>query len=97
MRISDWSSDVCSSDLADRTDIGEELQVVLQPVEFARGGGAHRALRALELDPGIHAAALADAVELAEAALEDRFQPADVAVALAGAGVELGQIGRAHV
>src|SRR5690606_33067860 len=77
----------------DRTDVGEEFQVALQAVEFARGRRAHRALRALELDPAVDAAALADAVELAEAALEYGLEPADLAVAFGGAGIELGQLG----
>src|SRR3546814_21027342 len=37
MRISDWSSDVCSSDLAD--DIGPAAQ----PLDLAPVGGDHRA------------------------------------------------------
>src|SRR5690606_15352085 len=77
----------------DRADVGEEFQVVLEPVEFARGGRAHRALRALQVDPAVDAATLADAIELAEAAFEDRLQAADLAIALGGAGVKLGQLG----
>src|SRR3546814_7116315 len=76
MRISDWSSDVCSSDL----------------VELARGGHAHRPLRTLELHAAVDAAALADAVEVAEAAFEDCLEAARVAAAALRAGVELGQV-----
>src|SRR3546814_17113084 len=57
---------------ADRTDVGEELEFALEPVELARGGHAHRPLRTLELHAAVDAAALADAVEVAEAAFEDR-------------------------
>src|SRR5690606_15927706 len=77
----------------DRTDVGEELEVALQPVELARGGHAHRALRAFELDPAVDAATFADAIELAEAAFEDRLQPARVAPPALRAGVQLGQVG----
>src|SRR3546814_6161828 len=52
MRISDWSSDVCSSDLA----------------------------------------ALADAVEVAETAFEDRLQATRVAATALRAGIELGKV-----
>src|SRR3546814_12568214 len=51
MRISDWSSDVCSSDLA-----------------------------------------LADAVEVAETAFEDRLQATRVAATALRAGIELGKV-----
>src|SRR4029079_17233539 len=77
---------------ADRSDVGEELEVVLQAVELARGRGAHRALSAFQLHARIHATPLADAVELAEAAFEDRFEPGDVAVALGGARIEFRQL-----
>src|SRR3546814_6126368 len=80
----------------DRTDVGEELEVALQPIELARGGHAHRPLRALELHAAVDAAALADAVEVAEAAFEDCLEAARVAAAALRAGVEL-EIGRAHV
>src|SRR3546814_7157866 len=86
---------------ADRSDVGEELEVALQPVELARGGHAHRTLRAFELDAAVDAAALADAVEVAETAFEDRLQATRVAATALRAGIELGkvrtEIGRAHV
>src|SRR5207342_2916085 len=70
---------------ADRADAGEEFEVVLEPVQLARRGRAHRALRAFELDAAIDTLALADAVELTEAAFEDRFQAFRDAAAFAGA------------
>src|SRR3546814_4092172 len=43
MRISDWSSDVCSSDLQDLLDVGEECDLVHRTVERHRGGDAAQA------------------------------------------------------
>src|SRR3546814_8832683 len=59
MRISDWSSDVCSSDLApyrtqqpnigaDRTGGSQEVQVRLQAIPFTLIGGTHGAAGAVQ-------------------------------------------------
>jgi hypothetical protein len=77
----------------DRADIGQEFEVAFQAIELARGGRAHAALRAFQLHACVDAAALADAVELAHAAFEDRLEPFDVAAALGRVGVQLGQLG----
>jgi hypothetical protein len=74
-----------------RTDVRQQLEVVFEAVDLARTGRAHRALRAFKLHARVHALALAQAAEFAEAGFEDGFQAADRAAALGGAGIQLGQ------
>src|SRR3546814_20462862 len=54
MRISDWSSDVCSSDLLDLVDEGGALIFEIEPaiagIAFDEGGGAGPAAVNAELD-----------------------------------------------
>src|SRR3546814_12978054 len=68
MRISDWSSDVCSSDLADAlflTDLGEF------PGDFRGGGGVVDEDRALA-HPGEGAVVAEDDAEIGRAACRER-------------------------
>src|SRR3546814_11222916 len=73
MRISDWSSDVCSSDLVEREIFDEEIRIVLQALLIERvkhrvagavGGGAG-ALRGRARPHVLHHAAERALVDLA--------------------------------
>src|SRR3546814_16089713 len=51
MRISDWSSDVCSSDLVERPDVATALRKIVEPrspVEPQRVGDAARQRRTMQ-------------------------------------------------
>src|SRR3546814_15785860 len=72
MRISDWSSDVCSSDLALLDAVEVELQAQLP--ELPRAGIAHEALAASRL---IQVDALATAFEIS-----NRYAPEHLILAL---------------
>src|SRR3546814_13293037 len=72
MRISDWSSDVCSSDLALLDAVEVELQAQLP--ELPRAGIAHEALAASRL---IQVDALATAFEIS-----NRYAPEHLLLAL---------------
>src|SRR3546814_11609506 len=52
MRISDWSSDVCSSDLPVILDVLTRGEMAITPVIFARDPGKHMQLLAAERDIG---------------------------------------------
>src|SRR3546814_5927681 len=75
MRISDWSSDVCSSDLdgrsvADLPHTDAQQPSEAQMVELVRRGGAgEQAVRALFVEAGV---ALADAVSVVGSVLAPR-------------------------
>src|SRR6185369_6425301 len=69
---------------ADRADVGEEFQILFEPIQFTRERHAHAALRAFENRALIHLpAALPQAREFAEARLEDAFDAVD-ALAIRG-------------
>src|SRR3546814_20659503 len=80
MRISDWSSDVCSSDLQHVGDLGQLLQVVLRPVRLRADEGAgalaapDAALRFQHLERAAHRPA-ADADLLGELTFGRKLPP----------------------
>src|SRR3546814_14117345 len=85
MRISDWSSDVCSSDLAvaqhhpvDRRPPGDDALVVLLPDELAVDAGRLH-LAALAVDAGQH-------LDVEEAVVQRRDQRIGAVLAEAAAG-----------
>src|SRR3546814_7844783 len=107
MRISDWSSDVCSSDLPKRMDepgLGEFLDQQVE-IEMAEAGGVHLQ-SALAIAPVqvIPKRVLRDLAALAMHAVLDGLTLHElVACAIGGeerverSGAGAGQIGRAHV
>src|SRR3546814_9358599 len=97
MRISDWSSDVCSSDLDHRAVVGAQLRA--REAGAAAAGLAHRLqLRAQAL---VGADAAGDHQYVAAGGIERAFaldrQGVDHRVLEAAGDVGAGQIGRAHV
>src|SRR3546814_5604632 len=57
MRISDWSSDVCSSDLKRQEDVSQVRDALIFGQAFASGGGA-------SANPNAAVAALSDDAEI---------------------------------
>src|SRR3546814_8170929 len=106
MRISDWSSDVCSSDLVDgaegvdRLVEGVEVEVfyVLAHLAVELGQAVqHPALQLRHLGSG-DTLALVEAVEVAEQVAQRVAQAAvGIALMLQDFGPEAQEIGRAHV
>src|SRR3546814_16178591 len=64
MRISDWSSDVCSSDLPDEARVGEQLQPQPHPHFLSRPAGSVLERRAV--GAGLVARIAAPAIDVAE-------------------------------
>src|SRR3546814_6758454 len=107
MRISDWSSDVCSSDLAAPADVaaaeavgeGDLVDCGISGVArffqgvAGRGDREHAAARGDELAVLFRRARLEDA----RAGLLGGIDSGDRAALLGGGGIAFGEIGRAHV
>src|SRR3546814_8171778 len=90
MRISDWSSDVCSSDLHARQQAAEWIEAVeLRWIEFERGGIAGDQRRRVVAGVAVRQAALEVHTGL-------RLQPAVEEIALKLQFLDP-EIGRAHV
>src|SRR3546814_13389859 len=80
MRISDWSSDVCSSDLAGFVEPGETIEEAVAREVFEEAGVRVRDVQYIATQPwpfpsqlmiGCHAMALDDAITLDVTALEE--------------------------
>src|SRR3546814_5699890 len=97
MRISDWSSDVCSSDLATVETVRElfETEWPTSAAVYLRGGRAPQP-GALFANPAM-ADTYARIVEEAEAGGGSREAVIDRARAIWARGWVAGEIGRAHV
>src|SRR3546814_3150192 len=66
MRISDWSSDVCSSDLATDLGAGRALQEVLDPARQVLGQAGHADHPAVAADAAARGGIVGDDVVFAE-------------------------------
>src|SRR3546814_13369457 len=73
MRISDWSSDVCSSDLAKEAGAVERLEI-----ELGQAAGQHRLLQ------NAQRGAIASSGQMRAASQQLSYQISDVAVSFAG-------------
>src|SRR3546814_10383478 len=74
MRISDWSSDVCSSDLVDAPVVEVDAHAVagLDEGEAGAGGGLRRGVEDRGAARGAALAAVADGRQLDDAGLDER-------------------------
>src|SRR3546814_2406579 len=104
MRISDWSSDVCSSDLLDLGSGGDcHIKAALADAEpffaakFVNGVPANRA-RGLPVQDGVVILSNAETGAI-EVILHDRGELTELRTALAGVAAArlIAKIGRAHV
>src|SRR4029077_1305919 len=77
----------------DRTDVGEELEVLLEPVDLTRLRHTHAALRTFEHRSRIHLPALAQAREFAESGLEDALDAGDLLTVRGDLAEQAGQVG----
>src|SRR3546814_17876613 len=88
MRISDWSSDVCSSDLADyRDDVLRLLFVCCHPELPA----TQQIALALRIVSGMKVPEIARAFLVGDSAMEQRITRAKARIAQAGATFEIGE------